>query len=669
VADEPASQPVGAVFLSYASEDAVAAERIADALRARGVEVWFDKTELRGGDSWDQKIRRQIRQCALFVPIISAHSEARLEGYFRREWKLASDRTQDMADEQPFLVPVVIDHTSERTARVPDRFRDVQWSRLPLGQPSNAFVDLVSQLLASPPLQSFKPEGVSHQQRVLAHAGPSARIRRGTILALVALITIAGGLFMAFHLTTRTEHPAAAGTTTSAAPIPQKSVAVLPFVDMSEKKDEEYFSDGLAEELIDMLAKVPDLSVPARTSSFYFKGKPTKLSQIAHELGVANLLEGSVRKSNNRIRVTVQLIRADTGYHLWSETYDRELSGVFEVQDEIANAVAQTLQITLLGGPIARQKGGTENLDAYLLYLRALDAHSQNTAASLQTATGYLDQAVKLDPNFGLAWAAMALNVIVETDNGLHSPQDGYERARQLAQRALESSEDLGVAHAALQYVHRTYDWDWGASEAEGRQALRVDPTNQLALMFSGMLSTTLGEWAAADRELRASLARDPLNTYVNANLGDSLYSAGRFADAEAAYRKVLQLAPRFAWARMSLSKILLAEGKTAAALATVQADEDKGYQILMLPILLQANGRKTEADNAFRQLLKTNNTYFIALTYAYRGDREHALEALGRSYNEKDANLVMLVGEPLLKTLNDDPRYTAFLRKMNLRE
>ena len=412
-----------------------------------------------------------------------------------------------------------------------------------------------------------------------------------------------------------------------------KSIAVLPFVDM---KDQEYFADGMAEEIIDLLAKVPDLHVPARTSSFYFKGKATKVPDIARELNVANVLEGSVRKSGDRLRVTAQLVRADTGYHLWSQTYDRDLSDVFKVQDDIANAVVKALQISLMGGPLTRQKGGTENLEAYQLYLRGLSSMFQNTRASLTEARDYFGQAVKLDPSFGLAWAERARDAMFMTDNGFLSPKEGYESARQLAQHALQVSPDLPEAHAMLGYVYHGLDWDWPAADAEYRQALALDPGNPTALMFAGQLSYTLGRWEDSERQLRLALVRDPLRTISIWSLGTAQYLAGRFADAEATYRRLIELDPGFSWTHLYLSKALLAEGKPGAALATLQQEHDEESRLGFLPIALQAVGRKVEADGALTTLIAKFadfDSYYVAMTYAYRGDHDRALQWLERAY------------------------------------
>jgi len=347
---KPAVTPTGAVFLSHASQDADAARRICDALRAAGIEVWFDQSELRGGDVWDRRIREQIHECRLFMPIISANTESRVEGYFRREWKLAVDRTHDLSERVAFLVPVVIDSTLELKADVPDAFRHVQWTRLPGGETAPAFVERVRRLLCPSAEPETVPAGVAPRS-LATHPLGSASAARGTwrsifwgltLVAVVAIVVVyyaSQWFWVGPHRGGEPPRPPTA--VPGAEAIPQKSIAVLPFVDMSEHKDQEYFSDGLAEELLDLLSQVPDLRVPARSSSFYFKGRNDDIATIASKLRVAHLLEGSVRRSGKRIRVTAQLIRADNGYHLWSKTYDRDVRDIFQVQDEILTAARE----------------------------------------------------------------------------------------------------------------------------------------------------------------------------------------------------------------------------------------------------------------------------------------------------------------------------------------
>jgi len=449
-----------------------------------------------------------------------------------------------------------------------------------------------------------------------------------------------------------------------------KSIAVLPFVNMSSDQEQEYFSDGMSEELLNLLSQVPELKVIARTSSFAFKGKDIKVEQIAKELNVAHVLEGSVRKSGNKVRITAQLIRTADSTHLWSETYDRPLDDIFAVQDEIAGAIVQALQIRLAGGELSRRKGGTQNLEAYQLYLRGVNAYTQNTRSSLDAAEEYLEHAIKLDQNYGRAWWGLANVVIGKTDNGFLSPTEGFERARQLAQHALQLSPDLAEAHAVLGYVYQTLDWDWAAAENERQQAHALDSTNPIGLLVGGILSRTLGHWDDAEQQYRAALVRDPLNTYAIWNLGVTYYLAGRFAESEEAYRKLLELAPDFLWTHAYLSKTLLAQGKEEEALAMARQEADEGTRLWVLPVVLQAAGRQAEADEALQAQIAhwaDRAPFYVAQTYAYRGDHDRALEWLERAYQQKDSGLVEIIGEPLFKNLANDPRFKAFLRKMNL--
>ena len=520
------------------------------------------------------------------------------------------------------------------------------------------------------------PEGIRPSAEVDPKRSIAQQTGRRLDFAIMALMAIALTYFVIdkFWLSKRVLAPVAS-TATGIRPMmtmaaPEKSIAVLPFTDMSEKKDQEYFADGMAEEIIDLLAKVPSLHVPARTSSFYFKGKSAKISDIARELNVEHVLEGSVRKVGSRLRITAQLVRADNGYHLWSETYDRDEHDLFRVQDDIANAVVQALRITLMGGTLARTGGGTKSLEAYQLYVRAKEAIDQNSRASLDAARGYAEKAIKIDPNFGLAWLALANEAMLMTDIGGVLPQEGYERARQLAQRAVELSPELSDAYAVLIYVRRTLDWDWSGSEAEASRGLAVDPTSPAVLTMAGLQSATLGRWDEADRRLNKALVRDPLNTSALFNLATALYNANRFPEAEAALRKTLDLAPDYAYGYAYLAKTLLAEGKYADALAAVGQEQDEEARACFLPMALQAVGRKGDARRARDALVFTyagDAAYYVAMADAYAGDRDSAIAWLERAYVQKDPTLVEMIGEPLLRDLSGDPRYQAFLRKMKL--
>jgi tetratricopeptide (TPR) repeat protein len=385
---------------------------------------------------------------------------------------------------------------------------------------------------------------------------------------------------------------------------------------------------------------------------------------------MAHVLEGSVRKSGDTVRITAQLVRTSDSTHLWSESYDRPLDDIFAVQDEIADAIVQALQIRMAGGELGRRRGGTQNLEAYQLYHRGIGAVNQNSKSSLGAAAEYFQAAIDLDANYGLAWTGLANTILVQTDSGYFDATAGYERARQLAQHALQLSPDSVEAHYPIQYVYRTLDWDWPAAEAEGQRALAKDPTNPDVLQISALVSATLGRWDDAEQQLLTALSRDPLHVYAVWSLGTTYYLSGRFGEAETTFRKLLEREPDFLWTRSYVGRTLLALGKPEAALAIVQEDVDEGTRLWMLPIVLQAVGRDTEADEALQAQIEhwaDTSAYSVARTYAHRGDSDLAFEWLERAYRQRDAALVEIIGEPLFKNIADDPRFNVFLRKMNL--
>jgi TolB-like protein/tetratricopeptide (TPR) repeat protein len=672
-----------AVFISYASQDAEAAGRICEALRAAGIEVWFDQSELRGGDAWDQKIRRQIRDCALFVPIISAHTQSRPEGYFRLEWKLAVDRSHLMAAEKAFLVPVVVDATTEPEALVPTQFRDVQWTRISAGEALAAFVDRIAALLNQPV--------VSHV--VSAERGVSRPLARRLPIVLTALsvtAVVALVIATAMHggwLSQKPVPKVEAGTAsppraTTPAPIPEKSVAVLPFADMSEKHDQEYFSDGLSEELIDLLTKIPDLRVPARTSSFYFKGKSEDIPTIARRLMVAHVLEGSIRKSGDRLRVTAQLVRADNGYHLWSETYDRKMNDVFKVQDEIAAAVVNALKGTLLKG-VASRVSPTVSTDAYTTYLQARSIFLRgNSDVDMRKAADYLHRAITLDPKFAPAWAELSFVRLWQT---WEFPFEGVaDEARRTATRALALDPSFSEAHVAAGRVRETLDWDWTGADTEFKQALKLDGSNARVVRAAADVPLNRGEFVEAIRLYELAQTLDPLDDVTYSELGWLYYYAGRLPDAEAAYRRALDLNPEaggsIVGAHWELAMILLAGGKLPDALYEMKQERSAARATVGFAIVYFALQRREESDAAIAAAERDyasrpapkywdGGAVWIACAHAYRGEVDQALAWLERAYERRDFGLVYLKGSPLLRNLEAHPRYKAVLRKMNLPE
>jgi TolB-like protein len=665
------TDPAKTVFLSYASEDAPAAGRICEALRAAGINVWFDQDELRGGDAWDHKIRRQVHDCGLFIPIISANTQARPEGYFRLEWDLADQRSHMIGRNKAFIVPVCVDQVAERGADVPDSFLKAQWVRLPAGDPSPSFAARIAALLGGE--GASQPHATAAPQAAVSVQPDSPRWRTLLVLASV-LAAIAFGWQAWRAYWPRSEPDIAEAipptATTAVATVPEKSIAVLPFLDMSPGKDQEYMSDGIAEEILNLLAQVPDFKVIARTSSFSFKGKDVPIAEIAKQLNVSNVLEGSVRKSGDTLRITAQLIRAADSTHLWSSSYDRPLTDIFAVQTEIANAIVQALQIGLMGGKLTRRDGGTENLEAYQLYLRAVAEYSRNSAESLKTAGRLATKAVELDPNFGLGWSALANVYMVRAENLYLPSSAAYEKARELAKRSLQLSPNMSDPHATLAFMHLDHDWDWTKGKAEVTAALARDPSNPYALHAAGRLAATLGRWDEAERHLRAAQVRDPLNPFAMFNLADTYYRAGRYADSERAFRKLLIMQPDFAWTHAYFAKTLIVQGKSAEALEVAQRESILSLQLASTSIAMQAAGRTADAEKSLQILLSDwadSAAYYIAQVFAYRRENDRALEWLERAYRQKDVGLDEIIGEHMFNGLSGDPRYKAFLRKMNL--
>ncbi len=334
--------PRRAVFISYASQDTEAALRICQALRTAGVEVWFDQNELRGGDAWDQRIRRQIKTCGLFVPVISEHTQARREGYFRLEWHLAEERSRLFAKGTPFLLPVVVDATTDRDALVPDTFFSVQWTRIPGAEIPGAFVELIKEL-AAVESANLRPASPAIPEVTVPpparHVAPPPAGRRSSlrwVAAAVALLCIASGIFFALR----------SGGGAGAARA--RSIAVLPFASLNEDRRNTVFIDGIQEDILTNLANVGELTVIARTSVLQYRDTAKPATQIASELGVVYLVEGSVQREVGKMHVTAKLINARTGELLWAKRYTRELADlILTLQSELAGEISGALKVAL----------------------------------------------------------------------------------------------------------------------------------------------------------------------------------------------------------------------------------------------------------------------------------------------------------------------------------
>ena len=459
------------------------------------------------------------------------------------------------------------------------------------------------------------------------------------------------------------------GRKRSAAEAGTASIAVLPFVDMSAEKNQEYFSDGLAEELLNDLAKIPGLHVAARTSSFQFKGKNEDLRTVAEKLNVDDILEGSVRKEGSRVRITTQLIKAADGFNVWSESYDRQLNDIFAVQDDIARSVAGSLKVALLGTKTNASAQGT-NPDAYNAYLQGEYFHRRHGKDNLEKSIVYYEQAIKLDANYAPAWVGLATARSGQADRGYLPVEEGYRKAREAAQRALALDANLAGAHAALGGIQMSYDWDWAGADASFQRALALEPGNARFIRNAAQLAKTMGRLdEALDQERRAVLL-DPLSVATHNSLGLAAYYAGRLDDAATAFRKVLELNPQFPGIHSSLGEVYLAQGHAQQALVEIEQEPEPSFRLQGQALAYHGLGRKKESDAALAELVAkygSEAAVQIAEVYAFRGEDDRAFEWLERAYAQHDSGLAEIKADPLLKNLQRNPRYAAFLKKMRL--
>ena len=384
-------------------------------------------------------------------------------------------------------------------------------------------------------------------------------------------------------------------------PAPDRSIAVLPFLDMSESQDQEYFADGMTEAIIDLLTKIPELRVPARTSSFYFKGKAANVSDIGRELKVAHVLEGSVRKSGNRIRITAQLIRADTGYHLWSETYDRDPGDIFAVQDEIAAQVAHALQLRLLDSTKSFQRA-TPSSEAYGILLQGRFFGRHNNQQDRERSIDLYRRALEIDPSYALAWAWLSTGYTVQAVSGWTPPAPAFARAHAAALRAIELDPKLADAHGALGQVLEVCDWNWTEADKEYQLALELGPRNVRVLNLSGHLAMDEGRLDDAIHFYREAIASDPLSPGAQTGLAYGLWLSGHLAEAEEAYTRVVALVQIDAPAWLGL---LMIERGEEGGLEQISRDQSELVRLMVLSMANHRLARQNESNLALAELIR----------------------------------------------------------------
>jgi TolB-like protein/Tfp pilus assembly protein PilF len=506
-----------------------------------------------------------------------------------------------------------------------------------------------------------------------AAGGAGRRARRlGRVAAYVGVPAALLAGFVAFSLLARQPVSPA-----DADPGGSKSIAVLPFMNLSADKENEYFSDGMTEELINALSKVSGLRVAARTSSFAFKGKSADVREIGRRLGVGAVLEGSVRKAGTKLRVTVQLVDASDGYHLWSEDYDRELSDVFTVQNDIAQAIASALKVRLVGderAPLVRPP--TRDLGAYELFLKGRFAVYQRTEAALAQAVRFFEQAVARDSSFAEAYAGLAeANVVLPFYSRTH-PAVAWAGARAAAERALALDSTLVGAHAVLAYGKMLYDWDWEGAERGFRRAIALDPRYAIVHMWYGLYLAGRGRTPDALREFQIAHELEPLSILYSTEVGLGLYISRRYGEAAAQLQQTLQLDPNSAIAHGWLGYVYIQMGMPDRAIAELQRaaalNKRRAQTIAGLAYAHAAAGNRRAAERLLAELLERWRTEYvsslvIAVAYAGLGDREQAVRWLENAASVHDPFLTYLSMIPAFDPLRADPRFSQVLKKLGL--
>lgn len=572
-----------AVFLSYAREDTAAAQRIADALRSHGVEVWLDQSELRGGDVWDKAIRRQIKECALFIPIISGRTQARGEGYFRLEWKLAVERTHLMAEGVPYLVPVVVDETPEGAAIVPAEFLRVQWIRLPGALPTPQFVGQIRRMMDAP---GSAPVSAP---RTATGAAPRPSGNRALVIVAIAAVLIAAIAGMVVMRRPVAPAPAPAAVTAAAPAVDKaaapadavdpKSVAVLPFENMSEDKQNAFFSDGVHEDVLTNLSFIKDLHVVSRTSVMQYRDTTKSIKQIGKELGVAYVLEGSVRREGNKVRVTGQLIDARTDEHVWAKAYDRDLNDIFAIQGELAQAIADALQSVLSPETkVLLARRPTENTEAYDDYLKSRHLRSSAMLGIQDSQVGLLEKAVRLDPNFAQAWAELG-SVRAFAYFGDARTQDQLRLAKEAIDSAVRiAPDDPAVIEGLGDYYYYGYR-DYARATEQYMRLEQLRPNDAVVFYSLGLIQRRQGRFADALPNMRRGLSLDAANHQFISSLAETLVGVHLYDEALGLGRKFSEAHPQDMEAAWGLSlAIYQATGSTAEMRAFSQrtfADAD----------------------------------------------------------------------------------------------
>jgi TolB-like protein/Flp pilus assembly protein TadD len=643
--DDSANQPTSGsnIFVSYASQDAAVANSIVENIEGKGLKCWIAPRDVSPGAQYADAIVRAINEAKAVVLVLSGSAVE--SAHVGREVERAASKRKS-------IIPFRLD-TAALNPELEYFLSNSQWIDVPkLGMPAA--------------LAKLK-EAVGRGSAISSQAVPARRhSQKRIVLTVAVVIGIAVAVALSLHFWPSNHSDAKAP---AAATIADKSIAVLPFVDMSEKKDQEFFADGMAEEIIDLLARSPDLRVPARTSSFYFKGRQTTIADIAKTLGVEHVLEGSVRKSGKMLRVTVQLIRVDSGYHVWSQTYDRKLDDIFKVQDEIANTVVKELKASLSQNDLLRAPP-TQNSDAYTLYLEAKSLFRRGEPGDYQSAYEHLQQALILDPHFANAWSEIAWIRVRQLRLDLIPFPQANREAHAAIEKALQFAPNLAEAHLTKGRILYVMDWDWLQAESEINRAIALDPGMADSYQWAGMVQETLGNPKEAMRLYKQVSTRDPLAPHAYSLSAQLYFRVGNWVDAEKDWARAHALLPSM-YGDEYIARIDLARGRPEAALTSL-GNGTSSYRKYLRARVYSTLGRKADADAELARLEHSgadSASYNIAVLHAVRGEISDAFKWLDLAYERHDLDMTLMKGDPDLKVLEGDPRYKAFLKKMKLPE
>src|SRR5437867_1411017 len=516
------------------------------------------------------------------------------------------------------------------------------------------------------------PEGIKRESEVQADKSITHHTGRKIVALTIVLAVIATGLLIFQFVRARST----SSLWTNASSITNKSIAVLPFDNLSGDPQNAYFSEGVQDEILTRLAKIAELKVISRTSTQRFKSAPNDLRQIAQQLGVANILEGSVQKANDQVRVNVQLINALTDAHLWADTYDRRLTDIFAVETEIAKTVADVLQAKLTGSEqhvIAARP--TENTEAHQLYLKGRFFWNKRTGNDLKKSIDYFEQAIAADPNYALAYAGVADGYVWLPGYTAGTPRDSYPKAKAAAKKALELDDTLAEARTSLAIAIWLYDFDSSQANREFQRAIELNPNYAIAhQQYGNVTLSALGRFDDAIAEGKRAVELDPLSLVINTDLGSNYCYARRYDEAIAQLRKTLEMDAGFYIAYVVLGQALDAKGAREAAIVEYQKARTLNDDPSVLGLLGRAyglSGNKMEAEKILDQLKELSkqryvSAYSFALVYLGLGDKGEALRWLEQSYQDRAGSDIGYIRvDPLLDPLRGDPRFEALAKKI----